>query len=309
MVEVPMTGTVRRSLLARLFVETRSVMPAAGSTGLSLVLVIATMCFLASLTLGAVLAVNHATQSWTRQLSGALTVEILAVEGQDPEMQRDAALTALSKTPGILTAKTLSRDDVAALIQPWLGVDVAREDLPFPQLIDVRLDTSAPPPDLDALAAALEKSAPGVRLDSHRQWLDDINGAANAAQGLSYAILAIITLTTIAIVTFATRAGLLANHEIVELLHLIGARDNFIASEIQRHFLLLGLRGGVLGLALSLLAFGGMSIVMNSSSLLVSMPTIQPWTLTSLLLVPVMAALVSVITARMTVMRGLGRMM
>ncbi|MDE1172862.1 MAG: hypothetical protein PW790_04150 [Parvibaculaceae bacterium] len=308
MVEVPMTGTARRSLLARLFVETRSVMPAAGSTGLSLVLVIATMCFLASLTLGAVLAVNHATQSWTRQLSGALTVEIRAVEGQDPEMQRDAALTVLSKTPGILTAKTLTRDDVAALIQPWLGADIAREDLPFPQLIDVRVDTAAPP-DLVALAAALEKSAPGVKLDSHREWLDDINGAANAAQGLSYAILAIITLTTIAIVTFATRAGLLANHEIVELLHLIGARDNFIASEIQRHFLLLGLRGGVLGLALSLLAFGGMALAMNSRSFLVSMPTIQPWTLTSLLLVPVMAALVSVITARMTVMRGLGRMM
>lgn len=303
-----MTGRARRSLFARLFIETRSVMPAAGSTGLSLVLVIATMCFLASLALGAALAVNHATESWTRQLSGALTVEIKVVKDVEPKAQLDAALSTLAGVPGVLSATPLSRPEVASLVEPWLGQDIAGEDLPLPQLIDVRIDTASPP-DLAALGAALEKSAPGVMLDTHRQWLDEITRAASAAQGLAYAILAIITLTTAAIVTFATRAGLLANHEIVELLHMVGARDSFVASEIQRHFLLLGLRGGVLGLALSAIAFGLITFAVRSGSLLIAIPTPDPLRMLSLLLVPLMAALVSVITARVTVMRGLGRMM
>jgi cell division transport system permease protein len=37
------------------------------------------------------------------------------------------------------------------------------------------------------------------------------------------------------------------NRSTVEVLHLIGAKDGYIAGEFQRHFLLLGLKGGALG--------------------------------------------------------------
>jgi cell division transport system permease protein len=43
---------------------------------------------------------------------------------------------------------------------------------------------------------------------------------------------------------------------VIEVLHLIGAKDNFIATHFQRHFLNLGLKGGLLGggTAIALLA-------------------------------------------------------
>jgi cell division transport system permease protein len=38
-----------------------------------------------------------------------------------------------------------------------------------------------------------------------------------------------------------------ANRPIIEVLHFIGARDGFIARQFQRHFLVLGLKGGFFG--------------------------------------------------------------
>jgi cell division transport system permease protein len=47
------------------------------------------------------------------------------------------------------------------------------------------------------------------------------------------------------------------NRDVVEVLHFVGAHDSFIASEFQRHFLWLGLKGGILGGGAAVLTFIG----------------------------------------------------
>lgn len=295
--------------LAGLLVETRSVMPAAGATGLSLVLVIAAMCFLASLALGAALSVNHVARDWTRDLSGALTVQIKPSTATTPEEQIDAVMMLLDKTPGILSAKVLSRSDTEAMLEPWLGAGNVTEDLPLPRLVDIRIDAAAPP-DLEALATDIAATAPGTTLDTHRQWRTELHRAARAATLLAYGILVAVAATTIAIVTFATRAGLSANREVVEVLHLIGARDKFIAAEVQRHFLHLGFRGGLIGLALSVATFLALNFTGGGSGLfMVPISGLQPAHYPVLATVPFAAATVAVMTARITVMRSLERML
>jgi cell division transport system permease protein len=56
-------------------------------------------------------------------------------------------------------------------------------------------------------------------------------------------------------VMFATRGAMATNRPIVEVLHFVGARDGFIAREFQRHFLILGLKGGAIGGAAALVVF------------------------------------------------------
>src|SRR3970040_1036559 len=46
------------------------------------------------------------------------------------------------------------------------------------------------------------------------------------------------------------------NRPIIEVLHFIGAKSGFIASQFQRHFLMLGLEGGLVGGGLAILLFG-----------------------------------------------------
>jgi cell division transport system permease protein len=60
---------------------------------------------------------------------------------------------------------------------------------------------------------------------------------------------------TVLSVTFATRGAMATNRPIVEVLHFVGARSGFIAAQFQRHFLLLGLEGGVIGGGLAMLVF------------------------------------------------------
>ena len=60
-------------------------------------------------------------------------------------------------------------------------------------------------------------------------------------------VLALVLLATVLSVTFATRGAMATNRPIVEVLHFIGAKNGFIAGHFQRHFLLLGLKGGAIG--------------------------------------------------------------
>jgi cell division transport system permease protein len=46
------------------------------------------------------------------------------------------------------------------------------------------------------------------------------------------------------------------NRPIVEVLHYVGATDSLIASQFQRHFLLLGLKGGAIGGGGAIIMFG-----------------------------------------------------
>ncbi|MDO8288172.1 MAG: cell division protein [Parvibaculum sp.] len=302
-----------RALVNTLLVETRSVMPAAGATGLSLVLVIAAMCFLASLALGAALSVAHVTAGWTSDLSGAITIEVKQSNEMSSDEQVRAILYILSDTKGVKSARALTKEDVTALLEPWLGAGNVTDDLPLPHLIDVRIDANAPP-DLIALSDAISMAAPGAVLDTHRQWQAQLLHAARAAEFLAYAVLLVVTATTIAIITFATRAGLSANREVVEVLHLTGARDKFIAAEVQRHFLHLGFRGGLIGLVLSVATFLLLGLQSGGTAgepslFMLPVSGLRLGDYPALIGVPVAAALVAVLTARITVMRTLHRLL
>lgn len=295
--------------LSAFLVETRSVMPSAGATGASLMLVVAAMCFLASLALGAALSVGAKANEWSSDLSGALTIEIRPSRDMEPEEQIDAVMKLLSETPGILSASPLSLEDTMALLEPWLGQGTITPDLPLPRLIDIRVDPSSPP-DLSALAINAAAAAPGATLDTHRQWRAELMSAARSAGWLAYGILAVVAGTTIAIVVFATRAGLSANREVVEVLHLIGARDNFIAAEVQRHFLHLGFRGGLIGTAIGALTFLALGLTGGAGDMfLIAASGLAPEHFPFLFAIPFAAALVTVVTARLTVFSTLESML
>jgi len=53
------------------------------------------------------------------------------------------------------------------------------------------------------------------------------------------------------------------NRPIVEVLHYVGATDSFISHQFQRHFLILGFRGGAIGGCLAMLLFGLLEVAKN----------------------------------------------
>lgn len=269
---------------------------------------IAFMVFLAALALAAVLALSATASRWDRGVSGTLTVHV--PPSGDAERDRailDAALTVLKSTPEIAAVDALGDDRLIALLEPWLG-PIAPGDLPLPRLIDVRLKEDARL-DIDLLAARLSGAAPGAMVDDHKAWLGRLLRLLRLAEAGAVGVLLLIVVATAGTVVFATRAGLAVHREAIEVLHMIGARDSYVARQFARRALALGFGGGVLGLALAapLLAGLGLFAPRTEGALLPDL-ALGPWGWIALATLPVLAGLLAMWTARATVLRTLARM-
>jgi len=112
--------------------------------------------------------------------------------------------------------------------------------------------------DIDLAAKTIEfkeKLAQGATLDDHRFWVQRLSTMAKTMVAAGLAILALMIIATALSVVFATRGAMAGNRDVVEVLHFVGAHDSFIANEFQRHFLWLGLKGGIIGGGAAALTF------------------------------------------------------
>jgi cell division transport system permease protein len=274
--------------------------------------IIALMVYLAGLALASTLVLQGALQRWDASLSGTLTVQLPPAGDGKPDALA-TAVALLRATPGVIRAQPLSREAMERLIEPWLGTAMTVQELSLPELIDLRIDPSAPP-DLAALRARLAAAVPGASLDDHRLWLDRLAGLVLSIEATALAIVLLIGGAAVLTVVFTTRAGLAVHHAVVEVLHLIGARDGYIAGQFQRQALDLALRGGIIGLLLTLLTLfalgraGAATALFGEHVRLLPALALEPWHWLALLALPLAAALVAMLTARLTVLRALKRM-
>ncbi|HEX2113754.1 MAG TPA: hypothetical protein VHM01_05055, partial [Alphaproteobacteria bacterium] len=223
--------------------------------------IVAIMAFIAGLALTVALALSGMASRWSADLTGVLTVEI-AVESpadpRSPDERLDAVLAVLRATPGIERATPVPNDRLAAMVEPWLGKAAASGELPLPRIIDVQL--AAPGIDLAALGAQLAAAAPDTTVDDHRRWLGGLLRFARNVVTVALALVVLVSLAASGTVAFATRAGLAAHHEAIELLHLMGAHDAYIARQFARLVLLRSIAGAFGGMVVALLVFYGLAL-------------------------------------------------
>jgi cell division transport system permease protein len=264
------------------------------------------MVFLGALALAAATSVGGAIDRWDNNLTGRITVQVPADVASPKTLAR--LVDALGATPGIAQAEPLSAEATRALVEPWLGTVDADLDLPLPAVIDVETAAGAVF-DVELLANRLAKIAPGVIVDDHRVWLLQLIRVARTVEGIAFAILALIGLTAIAAIIFATRSGLAVHATIINLLHVMGARDAYIARQFQMQAMMLGIRGGIIGSAAAIVVVviltimsAGIDIALLPSAAL----SLAQWPL--LFIVPVAAVMIAMATARVTVLRALAGM-
>ncbi|MEX1147912.1 MAG: cell division protein [Sphingomonadales bacterium] len=275
--------------------------------------VIAVMVYLSTLALASALGLHGAVANWAGDLSRQLTVQVVAEDQDDRDAQASAAETLLAATPGVAAVRRLGSDQLMELLEPWLGSanlgpGKLGDDLPLPVLIDVTLETDRAV-NIRALAAQIREVAPAATLDTNDQWLGRLHAVAAMVQGTALAIVALITLATVAIVIFGTHAGLAAHRSTIETLHIIRARDQMIAREFQRRFLGLGVKGGLIGLVFAVLTlFFGRNLLQSLGGGIMDRVTVAPVDFVVLALLPLGAGLIAMVTARLTVMRALAHM-
>ena len=270
---------------------------------------VAFMVYMAALALAGTLVLNALAERWDRDVVGTLTVQIPPGAGpRDDEERLRAAVSIFREMPGVAYAEPLDQGRLMALLEPWLGGMEATADLPLPQLIDVALIPDAKL-DIAALSQRLAATVPGATIDDHSIWLGRLVRTIRAVEALAGAILILIGVSTVGTVVFTTRTGLAVHQEAIEVLHLIGAQDAYIARQFASRAMVLGVRGGVAGLALAvptLLGIGFLSTSLEAGLLPRLTLTAEHWLALGVL--PLVAALIAMLTARFTVMRTLSRM-
>lgn len=272
------------------------------------------MVYLATLTLAFSMILTVAIERWDAGLQGSLTVQVpVPADGTALAPERlDAVVLALRSTPGIASASAM---DVAAereLLRPWLGSSLDDAALPLPVLIDVHTQAGVAV-DAVALEARLAAIVPGTNVATHDRWLGRLFRTARLIVLSGDLAVALIGAGAVLTIIFTTRTGLLIHHDVIELLHLVGAQDAYVARQFQSHAFRQALRGGAAGMTLALVtvatiaaaaAFGrGGDEAMSFQGLGISL---LGWL--ALLLLPVAAGGVALMTARITVLRTLGRM-
>lgn len=230
------------------------IVPKDSVSGRALVAVVAIMTFLASLTTGAVMLIRATASDWQSDVAREITIQVRPAGGREIEAEVRRAADMARATPGVAEVAVYGKDESAKLLEPWLGRGLVLDDLPVPRLIVVKLAPGAAA-DLAGLRRQLAERVPGAALNDHRSFIDRMRAMADSAVVAGIVILVLMFAATILSVTFATRGAMAANRAIVEVLHLIGARDSFIVGQFQRHFLLLGLKGGLIGGGAAILLF------------------------------------------------------
>ena len=270
---------------------------------------IAFMVYMATLALAGMLVLGALARYWDTDVSGTMTVQIPPTGSTDEDDKRvRAAIEILLGEPAIVHAEAITEGRLMALLEPWLGTSEAVAELPLPRLVDVEIEPGADF-DMAGLSRRLAAAVPGATLDDHRIWLDRLVRLIRSVEALAAVVLALMGSATVGTVIFTTRTGLAIHSDVVEVLHLIGAHDGYIARQFAQRALTLGLRGGLIGLALAvptLLAIGSLARRMEAGI----MPnlTLAPAHWLAVAALPLLVAAIAMLTARLTVTRTLARM-
>lgn len=290
------------------------IVPAQSVAGRTLMLLIAIMTFLSCVTFGGVLLVQKSAIAWSAAVGREVTIQIRPVEGELMDANLRLAESIAEAVPGIANAHALSIEESEALLKPWLGEGLDLSDLQIPRLVVVELADPAHA-DMARLAREIE-AIKGASLDTHDAWRQQLSAMSGTivVSGL-LALLLIVAATVLALI-FATRGTMASNREIVDVLHFIGASNQFVAGEFQGRFLMIGFRGGLIGgvaaiafFVMAGLATGGFLPQVSSDQLNILFGRFAlgfDGIVGILFIVPVIAGLTA-ITSRLTVRRFLSQ--
>jgi cell division transport system permease protein len=267
----------------------------------ALIFVVAVLCFLACLTAMGVIAADRAAGGWTGQLVGEATVIVRPRGGETPDAAAARAAEALAGAPGVAEARALEPAKAYDLIRPWLGDVSDIEDLPVPRLVAVTLDRKHPATAIQ-LRQALNSQNVDATVDDHSIWIKDIKRAGGLVRWLGAGVFLLIAAAAGAVVAFATRAGLAARRDVVEVLHLAGAEDGFIARLFQVRFARVAGLAGLLGAGAAAALGAGLRIAGGGEGLTPALPI--AWSdLLAVIPCPLLAAVVAAVAAQVTAIK------
>jgi cell division transport system permease protein len=256
------------------------------------------------------LALRNLAESARADLASAVTVQVIE-PNPDLRAARGAETVRLLQDMTLVrSVRLVPQEELAALLEPWLGPAATSGDVPIPVLVDVELVRRAAPADIAAMTAALERKVPGARVDAQSDWLRPVYSALSALQWLALGLIGLVALATAAAVWLASRNALANHRETVEIIHLLGGTDRQITRILLGTVAREASFGAVVG---TLIGLGAVALLGQQFAALDSGMTggggfaATDWLVIAA--VPLAGVLLALMTARMTIALALRDML
>ncbi|MEM6909549.1 MAG: cell division protein [Pseudomonadota bacterium] len=248
------------------------------------------------------LSLRNLAESARTEIADAATVQIIEANPELRAEQADAVVAALEQDPLVRSLRLVPEEELASLLEPWLGAGATSDDVPIPALIDLELSRQASADEIAVLQERVKKVAPSARVDAQSDWLRPVYNALTALQYLALGLISLIALATAAAVWLAARSAFTNHQETVEIIHLLGGTEAQITRVFQRSVMRDAAFGGLVGLFLGLAAvwlLGQQFAALDSGMISGGGLGWLDWLIIAA--IPVLGVLLALVTARITI--------
>ena len=267
--------------------------------------IISFMVFLGLLALAITLSISETINGWNKNMSSHITIQVPSDKASSDDLQK--VIRILKSTKGIEKVQLLDNSTKLTLIEPWLGKKTENLSVLLPEVIEVETERNKFD-NISVLKIKLREVIPEITIDDHREWLMRLISTSDKIKIISIAILLIIGVISVTSVMFATKTGLAVHTPIINLLHLMGAKDSYIVYQFQLRVLYLAIIGSFLGSVAAIIVLYIFKTIAQDIELSIYSESIVPlnnWLV--LITVPLTAIIISVVTTRRVVLRTLAR--
>ncbi|MFN2099711.1 cell division protein FtsX [Altererythrobacter sp. MF3-039] len=273
--------------------------------------VIAIMVALTAIAAAAGLALDNLADRARGELAGGATVQLLEANPARRDVAANTLLRLLESDQAVESARLVPEDELKELIEPWLDLgEDTTATVPVPALIDVQLVSGSGDAAVAQLRERVRAAVPSARVDAQSSWLAPVFSALSSLQWMAIALVVLLALTSVAAVWLASRNALGTNRKTIEIVHLLGGTDKQIARIFQRSIAFDAVLGGTVGLILGLVAvvaLGDRFAALESGMVAGGGLRLSDWIL--LAAIPFAGVAIAILTARITVLAALRRML
>ena len=265
--------------------------------------------------LAIVMAINAMADNWKKDIMGSVTVQIIPVEDENKHIdtektqeQQNKVLQYVENLSAVASVKALDAQTVEKLMTPWLGNKVNISSLPIPVLLDVKLKPNSEL-NYDEVTRGLRQVSENASIDNHRLWLNRLLKFASSLKNIAMTVLFMVIGICAFSIYYSTRTSLGININTIEILHIIGAKDNYIARQYAKNFVKIGFFAGIIGLMAaipSIILVAKYGVSTGSGLIKGAQLSTLAWSL--IMTTPLLSALYAAAVSYLTVKKSLEKM-
>ena len=242
--------------------------------------------------------------NWNNYLNNNITIQVLPnIEDKNPGKEIETRISKITEilksTAGIKSYSVVSKDEAIKTLTPYLSN--INNDFLIPRMITIETSTIIPL-NTNELKESLKDYSKNIKFTTYNSWMLDLQNSISGIQSLLSLIIIIILIATALTISFATKSGLNINKQVIEITHLFGATNKYIATSFSRQMMFITTIGGIVGYFIACIVI---FIITNSAPIITNQAIININFTNKiyiyLLIIPILASIITKISAFITI--------